>query len=95
MTLANMRQNGVRMVWAKCEACGHQADMNVDALAETLWFPRWVNGCAAVAAEASTSIPNPLGIRGETHGEPEGGRSDDGQHHGHPEPPARKALEVH
>ena len=32
MTLANMRQNGVRMVWAKCEACGHQADVNVDAL---------------------------------------------------------------
>ena len=40
MTLANMRQNGVRMVWAKCEACGHQADMNVDALAETLMVPK-------------------------------------------------------
>ena len=40
MTLANMRHNGVRMVWAKCEACGHQADMNVDALAETLMVPK-------------------------------------------------------
>ena len=36
MTLANMRQNGVRMIWAKCEACGHQADVNVDKLTETL-----------------------------------------------------------
>jgi hypothetical protein len=35
MTLANMRKNGVRMVWARCEACGHQADVNVDTLAET------------------------------------------------------------
>jgi rRNA maturation protein Nop10 len=40
MTLANMRQNGVRLVWAKCEACGHQADVNVDALAETLVIPK-------------------------------------------------------
>jgi hypothetical protein len=39
MTLANMRQNGVRMTWAKCEACGHQADLNVEALAETLVVP--------------------------------------------------------
>jgi hypothetical protein len=40
MTLANMRQNGVRMIWAKCEACGHQADVNVDTLAETLVVPK-------------------------------------------------------
>jgi hypothetical protein len=36
MTLANMRKNGVRMIWAKCEACGHQADVNVDALGSGL-----------------------------------------------------------
>jgi hypothetical protein len=40
MTLANMRQNGVRMIWATCEACGHHADVNVDALAETLVVPK-------------------------------------------------------
>jgi hypothetical protein len=32
MTLANMRQNGVRAVTATCEACGREADVNVDAL---------------------------------------------------------------
>jgi DNA-directed RNA polymerase subunit RPC12/RpoP len=35
MSLANMRQNGVRVVIAACEACGHKADVNVDALLET------------------------------------------------------------
>ena len=39
MTLANMRQNGVRAVTATCEACNHQADVNVDALPETLYVP--------------------------------------------------------
>ena len=36
MTLANMRQNGVRAVSATCEGCGHKADVNVDALPETV-----------------------------------------------------------
>jgi hypothetical protein len=39
MSLANMRQNGVRMVTASCEACGHKADVNVDALPETVHVP--------------------------------------------------------
>ena len=39
MTLANMRQNGVRAVAATCEACGHEAVVNVDALAETITVP--------------------------------------------------------
>jgi hypothetical protein len=33
MSLANMRANGVRAVTATCEACGREADVNVDALA--------------------------------------------------------------
>ena len=33
MTLSNMRANGVHAVSAACEACGHKADVNVDALA--------------------------------------------------------------
>jgi hypothetical protein len=41
MTLANMRSNSVRAVIATCEACGHKADVNVDALLpdreEFLW----------------------------------------------------------
>jgi hypothetical protein len=38
-TLANMRRNGVRTVIASCEACGHKADVNVDALPETIIVP--------------------------------------------------------
>ena len=40
MTLANMRQNGVRAVTATCEACGREADVNVDALPETMTVPK-------------------------------------------------------
>ncbi len=39
MTLANMRANGVHAVTATCEACSHQADVNIDALPETLTVP--------------------------------------------------------
>jgi hypothetical protein len=37
MTLANMRQHGVR---ANSATCGHEADVNVDALLETLAVPK-------------------------------------------------------
>jgi hypothetical protein len=40
MTLANMRANGVHVVSAACEACGHKADVNVDALPETVTVPK-------------------------------------------------------
>jgi hypothetical protein len=36
VTLANMRRNGVRAVIATCQACGHKADVSVDALPETI-----------------------------------------------------------
>ena len=36
MTLRNMRDNGAHAVTAKCEACGHEADVNVDALPESV-----------------------------------------------------------
>jgi len=39
MTLANMRENGVRAVTATCEACRREADVNVDALPETVTVP--------------------------------------------------------
>ena len=38
--LANMRQNGVRAVTATCEACGREADVNFDALPETVTVPK-------------------------------------------------------
>jgi hypothetical protein len=36
MSLANMRQNGVRAVVATCESCNRSADVNVDAMPETV-----------------------------------------------------------
>jgi hypothetical protein len=39
MTLGNMRQNSVRSVIATCQICGHKADVNVDALPETIIVP--------------------------------------------------------
>jgi hypothetical protein len=39
MTLANMRQNGVRSVTAACANCGRSAAANVDLLPETLTVP--------------------------------------------------------
>jgi hypothetical protein len=39
MTLRNMRENGPRAVTAKCEACGHEADVNVDALPASVLVP--------------------------------------------------------
>ena len=40
MTLANMRKNGVCAVTATCEACGHKADVKVNALPETVTVPK-------------------------------------------------------
>jgi hypothetical protein len=34
-----MRMNGVYAVIAKCEACGHTADLNVDAMPEGVTVP--------------------------------------------------------
>jgi hypothetical protein len=40
MTLANKRANGVRMVIASCDSCGHAADVNVDPMLETVTVPQ-------------------------------------------------------
>ena len=40
LTLANMRQNGVRSVTASCANCGRSTDVNVDQLPETLIVPK-------------------------------------------------------
>jgi hypothetical protein len=37
--LSNMRRNGVHDVMTTCEICGHKADVNVDALPETIVVP--------------------------------------------------------
>jgi hypothetical protein len=64
MTLANMRQNGVRAVIATCAGCGgHKADVNVDALPKTIVAPRPAGIYGAASAEESGSIRDPPGIR--------------------------------
>ena len=39
MTLANMRAHGVRAVEAECQACQHEASVNVDALPDEFPVP--------------------------------------------------------
>ena len=56
MTLANMRQNGVHAVIARCEACGHVADVNVDALAGTIIVPEV--GRRLRRSECGGSVPS-------------------------------------
>jgi hypothetical protein len=50
MTLQNMRANGVGMMIAQCESCGHTADVNVDPLSERVKVPRPASGCGAAVA---------------------------------------------
>ena len=39
MTLGNMREHGVRSVDATCEACQHEAAINVDTLPDAVYVP--------------------------------------------------------
>jgi hypothetical protein len=57
MTLANMRENGVRSLSVTCELCHHEAAMNVDAFGDAIpvpaFGPRMVcTGCGIVGADA-------------------------------------------
>ena len=64
MTLSNIRANGVHAVSAACEACGHKADVNVDALPETVTV-------LAAGAAGRRYRPGPHGIRPRLHGVPD------------------------
>ena len=63
MTLANMRQNGVRAVTATCEACGHSADVNVDVLPETVTVPKAGPRLRCSQCAGRRYRPGPHGIR--------------------------------
>jgi len=39
MTLASMRANGVRSLWAVCAVCHHEAVLNVDTYNEAVTIP--------------------------------------------------------
>ena len=59
MSLANMRLNGVRMVTASCANCGREADVNVDALPETMTVPGAANRlrCSQCGAKTISTRP--------------------------------------
>jgi hypothetical protein len=59
MTLANMRANGARAVTATCEACRREADVNVDALPETVHVPQVAKRlrCSACGGKAINTRP--------------------------------------
>jgi hypothetical protein len=55
MTLANMRDNGVRSLWVVCPLCRHEAVVNADAFAETIAAPAFgrrmvCTGCGVIGA---------------------------------------------
>jgi hypothetical protein len=57
MTLANMRQNGVRSLAVTCAICRHAALLNVDAFADSIpvpaFSPRLIcTRCGIVGADA-------------------------------------------
>jgi hypothetical protein len=61
MTLANIRENGVRAAAATCEACRREADVKIDPLPETVTVPKagqrlWCSNCGGnrpVAADGA------------------------------------------
>jgi hypothetical protein len=60
MTLANMREQGVRSLSVTCEFCHHAATMNVDAFAGTVavpaFGPRMVcTSCGIVGADVRSN----------------------------------------
>ena len=66
MTLANMRLNGVHMVTATCEAYGREADINVDALPESMHAPHVGRRLRCSNCGGKRVWTNPRGIREPT-----------------------------
>ena len=60
MTLANMREHGVRSVDATCEDCRHEATLNVDALPDRLYVPDVALRlrCSACGSKRINTRPN-------------------------------------
>jgi hypothetical protein len=56
MTLANMRENGVRSLSVTCHLCHHEAVINVDAFDDGVPIPAFSSraictGCGAIGAD--------------------------------------------
>jgi hypothetical protein len=68
MTLANMRENGVRSLHVTCELCHHEAVMNADAFGNTIpvpaFGPRMVcTSCGIIGAFARPNWQGAPGAR--------------------------------
>ena len=68
MSLANMRQNGVRAVIATCESCNRSADVNVDAMPETVYVPKVGQRLRCSQCGSRRWRPDPHGTPPATHG---------------------------
>ena len=71
MTLANMRLNGVRSVIAACANCGRSADVNVEALPETLTVPEAANRLRCSSCGGKTISTRPACHTAQRHGVPD------------------------
>ena len=71
MSLANMRLNGVRMVTTSCANCGHQADVSVDLLSETLTVPEAGQRLRCSQCGAKTISPRPAWHTSRRQGVPD------------------------
>ena len=71
MTLANLRFNGVRAVTATCEACRREADVNVNALPETLHVPEAGQRLRCSSCGGKTISPRPAWHTARRQGVPD------------------------
>ena len=62
MSLGNMRQHRVRSVDATCEACRHEAAINVDSLADHIYVPDVASRRAALRAARRKLSCVPTGL---------------------------------
>ena len=65
MSLANMREHGLRSVEATCEACKHEAAISVDILAGEIYVPDVALRlrCSACGSKQITTRPDWTAIK--------------------------------
>jgi hypothetical protein len=64
-SMAKMTATGVRAVTATCEACGREADVDVDALPETMTVPKAGQWLRCSRCGGKCVLTRPAGIRGD------------------------------
>ena len=61
MTLANMRENGVRSLSVACELCHHEPVLNVDAFGNAIPIPAFGPRMVCTSAASSAHSPGQTG----------------------------------